>query len=46
MTLLSKEQFVGLMEKGDFKVKGEIIEEIKNMETGPRSVLRVTFNKK
>lgn len=45
MTLISKKQYINIMAKHGFKVKGRIIEDLKDVGTGPRCVLRITFKK-
>ena len=45
MTLLSKKEYLNLMKKNNLIIQGKIIEKIKNIETGPRCVLRVVFKK-
>lgn len=45
MTLISKEEYINIMKKNGFKIEHKILEEIKDIETGPRCVLRAVFIK-
>ena len=46
MTLLSKEEFIKMVSKYNLKLKGRTVENIKQIETGVRCILRSTFYKK
>jgi len=46
MTLLSKEQFLSLCKKYGLKKKGKIVEYNKDIGTGLRNVLKISFEKK
>ncbi len=45
MTLLSKKEFLSLCKKHNLKQEGDIIEYIKNIETGKRSIIKVKFKR-